>query len=112
MKYYSKAKKTEVDGHKFDSKKEAVRYQELKLLERAGKIQNLQIQPRFQLSNHATTVKYPNGRIAAYTADFEYLDLETGQLVTEDVKGSWVTDIAKLRMAVFEAIYLRKVTIV
>lgn len=37
-----KAKKTEYDGIMFDSKKEAQRYAELKILERAGVIKNLQ----------------------------------------------------------------------
>lgn len=46
-KYY--AKKVTVDGHTFDSKHEAERYSELKLLERAGQIENLQLQVPFVL---------------------------------------------------------------
>ena len=42
-----KAVKTIVDGIKFDSKKEAKRFQDLKLLERACVIENLELQPRF-----------------------------------------------------------------
>ena len=41
--------KTEVDGIKFDSKREAQRYQELKLLEKGGVISNLELQPKFEL---------------------------------------------------------------
>ena len=37
------AKKCQVDGIKFDSLKEARRYQELRLLERAGKIADLRV---------------------------------------------------------------------
>ena len=43
------AKKTVVDGIKFDSKKEAARYEVLKGLERVGKIDRLELQPRFEV---------------------------------------------------------------
>ncbi|WP_416330616.1 DUF1064 domain-containing protein, partial [[Clostridium] innocuum] len=43
------AVKTEVDGIKFDSKHEALRYQELRLLEQAGEITNLRLQVPFEL---------------------------------------------------------------
>lgn len=43
------AVKTEVDGIKFDSKREASRYQELRLLEQAGEITNLLLQVPFEL---------------------------------------------------------------
>ena len=43
------ARKTVVDGITFDSKKEANRYRELKLLERAGKICCLRLQVPFEL---------------------------------------------------------------
>ena len=42
-----KNKKTQVDMYVFDSAKEAQRYRELKLLERAKEISNLELQPRF-----------------------------------------------------------------
>ncbi|MDD3747626.1 MAG: DUF1064 domain-containing protein, partial [Anaerostipes sp.] len=44
---YSKygARKTVIDGITFDSKREAKRYQELKLLEQAGEISYLELQP-------------------------------------------------------------------
>ena len=44
-----KAKKVEINGEVFDSKKEANRYQELLLLQRAGKIRDLQRQVKFEL---------------------------------------------------------------
>jgi hypothetical protein len=43
------ARKTELDGYIFDSKAEARRYSELKLLEVAGKISNLQLQPKYPI---------------------------------------------------------------
>lgn len=80
-----KAKRTEVDGIVFHSQKEARRYQELKLLQRAGKIRNLRLQPEWDLF-------VPGGeRIGAYIADFCYYtvpwDYEQPELVVEDVKG-------------------------
>lgn len=76
--------KTTVDGIKFDSKREAARYSELKLLERAGKITDLILQPRFEL-----IPKYEiNGRKVRkmeYIADFQYF--ENGKTVIEDAKG-------------------------
>ena len=68
------AKPTTVDGKRFASKREARRYAELKLLERAGKIDALQTQVRFRLV-----------QVVHYVADFVYT--ENGQTIVEDVKG-------------------------
>lgn len=82
----------------FDSKKEELRYQELLLLQRAGKIEGLERQVSFQLT---PTVRGPEtigprggrkqGKVilqaSSYVADFVYTDLETGEYVVEDVKG-------------------------
>lgn len=71
------AKKTRVDGITFDSRREARRYQELQLLQRAGKIGDLQRQVRYEL--------VVNGhKIGRYTADFVYW--EYGEEIVEDVK--------------------------
>jgi hypothetical protein len=72
------ARKTEVDGITFDSAKEAKRYGELKLLERAGEIAELELQPKYDL-----TVK--GQKVCTYKADFRYF--EHGCEVVEDVKG-------------------------
>ncbi len=111
-----RAKKTEVDGIKFDSKREAERYGELKLLEKAGQISRLKPHPRFLLAGNGVQIKlrserYPNGRQAVYTADFEYMDNQTFEMVIEDVKGM-ATKAAKLRIAVFESLTGRRVRIV
>jgi hypothetical protein len=83
MKYH--AEKTELDGIVFDSKKEAQRYAELKLLERSGAIHNLQRQVRYELipaqKKDGKTVE----RACHYIADFVYT--ENGKTVVEDVKG-------------------------
>lgn len=79
--------KVTYDGIKFDSKRECARYQQLKLLERVGKISDLRLQVPFVL---AARVKYSNALKATpamkYVADFVYLD-ENGQPVVEDSKG-------------------------
>lgn len=83
MKYH--AKKTVLDGIIFDSRKEAARYAELKLLERSGAIHNLQRQVRYELipaqKKDGKTVE----RACHYIADFVYE--EDGKTVVEDVKG-------------------------
>lgn len=75
------AVKTTVGGITFDSKREAERYRQLRILELSGSITNLQRQPAFDL--HA-----PGGaKVARYVADFAYRDEATQRLVVEDVKG-------------------------
>ena len=80
-------RKTTVDGITFDSAKEAARYAELKLLERAGKITELQRQPGYTL----VPKQVRNGKMIElaliYKADFAYHDEETNEDVVEDVKG-------------------------
>ncbi len=83
MKY--KNKKTMVDGILFDSGKEAARYQELKLLERAGAITQLRRQVKFEL-----IPKCGKERACSYLADFVYT--EGGKTVVEDVKGAKTKD--------------------
>lgn len=96
-----KNKKTQVDMYVFDSAKEAKRYKELKLLERAGKIRNLELQPHFLLQDSFKK----NGRTyrkIEYIADFKYI--ENGRTIVEDVKGLQ-TDVFKLKHKLFEKIY-------
>lgn len=75
------AKKTEVDGHKFDSIKETRRYTELCILWRAGEIFWLELQQSFELI--PSNDKF---RSVKYIADFVYTTKE-GETVVEDVKG-------------------------
>ena len=64
----------------FDSKRELARWQELKLLERAGKISDLKRQVKYEL-----VPKIGRERATYFVADFEYL--ENGRKVVEDSKG-------------------------
>lgn len=82
------SKKTVVDGQTFDSKKEANRYKELRLLEKAGEIKDLRTQVKFKLipaQRDEATGKVIE-RECSYKADFVYYE-EDGETVVEDVKG-------------------------
>lgn len=92
------ARKTTVDGITFDSAKEAKRYQELKLLQRAGEIRGLLLQPRFPLWAHDGVVEHGPIKIGEYRGDFSYEEKRRGDRgaerlglhwddVIEDVKG-------------------------
>lgn len=77
MTKYRAVKCTE-DGFTFASMKERNRYRELKLLERAGAIRNLELQPRFPL--------IVNGKkVCTYVGDFSFF--ENNARVIEDTKG-------------------------
>ena len=96
--------KVTIDGIEFDSRKEAQRYKELLLLQRAGAIRNLELQKRYELIP-AQYETVPTGEYykvgskkgqpktkqicieqsVVYIADFVYE--EKGQTVVEDVKG-------------------------
>lgn len=81
------AKKTVVDGITFDSKAEAKRYTELKMLERAGLIIKLKLQPKYEVLPSYTNGNGRKVRAMHYIADFEYYDTEKKRMVVEDVKG-------------------------
>lgn len=99
MKYGNK--KTEVDGITFDSQAEARRYKALKLLERAGEIQSLELQPVYELVPSVTL--YGRKRTAVrYKADFRYIN--NGQTVVEDVKGMR-TPVYNLKRHLMKAVH-------
>ncbi len=89
--------KTLYNGIQFDSRKEATRYQELTLLERAGMICNLELQPRYNL--------VVNGqKLGFYKADFRYKVRATGEVIVEDVKGVR-TAVYMLKKKLVKALY-------
>ena len=97
-----------LDGITFDSKAEARRYGELKLMHEAGVICNLRTHPRYTLLDpfECSGVKY---RGISYEGDFEYV--ENGVTICEDVKGK-VTAVFALKKKLFinrygESIQLR-----
>lgn len=85
--------RTTVDNITFASKKESVRYSELKLLLKAGKIDILELQPRF-------LIQVNGKKICSYVGDFSYI--ENGKRVVEDVKGV-KTPTYKLKAKLVEA---------
>lgn len=104
-----KAQKVEVDGITFDSKKEARRYSELKILEKAGEISCLLLQPSFVLipahyeeverigakGQELKPKKVCIEKQCTYRADFAYIDKD-GNKVVEDVKGM-KTEVYKIK---------------
>ena len=110
-------KKIELDGTIFDSKKEAKRYLELRLLEKAGEIQDLQMQVKFELiptQREPDTVGKRGGihkgkvieHSCNYIADFVYK--QNGEVVVEDTKGFRTTDYVIKRKLM---LYVHKIKI-
>ena len=115
-KYYN-IKTRALDGTVFDSLKEARRWDELILLQRAGKISDLQRQVKYELipAQYQTYERYSKKgdrlkdgvrlleRKVDYVADFVYTIVETGENVVEDSKGVRTKDYIlkrKLMLAV------------
>lgn len=76
---------TEVNGIRFDSKKEAQRYKHLMDRLKNGEISDLRLQAGFTLVEGFTTVTGERIRPERYVADFIYMD-EMGERIVEDVK--------------------------
>ena len=93
---------TVVDNVSFHSKKEATRYQALKLMQASNLIAYLELQPKFKI-----TVK--DKFICHYSADFAYKDVQSGNIVYEDVKG-FKTPVYRLKKKLTEALYNIKIT--
>ena len=89
MSKYGNIKTYTSDGIKHDSIKEANRWCELKLLQRAGKITELERQVPFEL-----IPKHDGERACTYVADFVYM--EDGKKIVEDVKGKR-TEVYKIK---------------
>lgn len=98
---YHNVKVRASDGTVFDSRKEARRWEQLLLLQKAGKITSLQRQVTYELlpNQYETYERYSKSgkrlkdgerlveRKVEYVADFVYADAETGELFVEDTKG-------------------------
>lgn len=92
-------RRTEVDGIRFDSRREAKRWSELKLLEKAGEIRGLKRQVSFELIPEQRAGGKVVERACKYIADFVYfLPIPFGgmEMVVEDAKGV-KTDVYKLK---------------
>ena len=78
-------RKVVLDGMKFDSQKEARRWAQLKMFDRAGEITGLRRQVAFDLiPSQKGTIR--SERPVKYVADFVYFD-RSGSMIVEDAKG-------------------------
>jgi len=107
------AKPVTVDGIRFDSTKESRRYGELRLLEKAGLIKNLETQPRFPID--VVELWRPGAKrlinCGFFTADFRYVETATDTVVIEDTKsGPTKTTAYRLRKRLVEAIHGVKIS--
>lgn len=118
-----KNRKKLVDGIEFDSAKEARRWSELKLLEKAGEISDLRRQVKFVLiesqyeessevyQRGKNKGKPKRGKIleheCSYVADFVYTDEKTGKTVVEDTKGFKTKDYIIKRKLLLERYKIR-----
>ena len=82
-----------LDGYRFASRKEALRYVQLRALQRGGQIHGLELQPSYDL--HVGKIK-----VGRYVADFCYREGE--QVIVEDVKGMR-TPLYRLKKKMVEA---------
>lgn len=99
-----RAIKTVVDGITFDSKLEASRYRELKMLEKAGEIFYLSVHTRWPLVYGQSNV------IGHYESDFDYFtDASRILRVIEDCKGVR-TSLYRWKKKHFELQYPFKIT--
>ncbi len=91
-----KTERTSREGVVFDSKGELVRWEELRLLERAGEVSELRRQVKYPLDVGGV-------KVGSYTADFSYLDCR-GRHVVEDFKGVR-TPVYRLKAKLMLALY-------
>jgi hypothetical protein len=85
-------KKVTIDGYEFDSLAEARRYEQLKLMEQAGAISDLRLQPKYELQRGFTDGSGVKHRAITYVADFAYN--ADGLRVVEDLKGAITKEYA------------------
>lgn len=100
-KYHNK--KVKYDGYTFDSIREKNYYIKLKLLEKAGKIKELELQKEYELQP-SFKLNNKTSRKITYRADFTYKTTEDDKLHVIDVKG-FRTDVYRLKKKLFEYKY-------
>jgi len=101
------SRKVVLDNIEFDSGAEAGRWQELKLLQRAGDIQQLSAHPEFIIQVKGRDKFGQAFRQRTYTADFRYWDVGKSHWIIEDVKGKRYTKAGNVVPHVSRDFYLR-----
>lgn len=96
------AQRVEIDGQKFDSKREASRWSALRTYERTGLISDLRRQVPIDLAGRDGPILTLTGRTMRYVADFVYVDAATGATVIEDAKGH-PTETYQMKRAILAA---------
>lgn len=94
---------TELDGIKFHSRKESLRYSQLKLYEKGGLIANLRLQVAYELIPKLV-INGKTERAIKYVADFVYYDTVNKCEICEDVKGM-ITDIFKIKYRLMKQVH-------
>lgn len=110
---YGNVNKIEEDGIRFDSKREYLRYLDLKLLERAGEIRNLEVHPKFPITIGGVPIMVSSNqhnkwdRHLTYEADFKYGEKQGAfwPVIVEDVKmqSGHRTGVYKIKRALMRA---------
>lgn len=95
------SKRVFAHGLWFDSKKEAARWGDLLLLQRAGAITELRRQVPIELIGALGPILTPTGKTMTYRADYVYI--EAGQTVVEDAKG-FASPVYAMKKAILAAI--------
>lgn len=105
---YGTVKKITEDGIRFDSKREYLRYLDLKLLEKAGEISDLRVHPKYPITIGGIEIRiyskryHKTGRLMFYEADFTYYDRAKEQWIIEDSKGHR-NEVYKIKRALMRA---------
>lgn len=96
-------KKTTRHGIKFDSKREADHWDRLLLLQRAGRICNLERQVSVALQGRDGPIRTPTGREMRAVVDFRFVDWDrNGETVWQDAKG-YETEVSRIKRAILAA---------
>ena len=111
---YGNVNKPVHDGIRFDSKREMLRYMDLKLMEKAGEIRDLEVHPKYPITIGGVDIMVSSNqhnkwdRHLTYEADFVYWirdGLREWACVIEDVKmqSGHRTGVYKLKRALMRA---------
>ena len=79
-----------IDGVRFDSKGEAARFQQLKLIELSGQISRLELKPKYEFMHNGQ-------KFQTYTPDFQYFDETTKKTIVEDYKGHMKSEDRRIK---------------
>ena len=95
-----------IDNIRFASQAEGRRYEELKLLVKAGLITDLTLQPKYELQPKYVAGDGRKVQALSYKGDFRYIDVESGRVVLEDIKRPETSTVQyRIKKKLLEKIY-------